>query len=259
MTKTKTKTKITGAKSNKKKTSVVDALKELFVFPRYSYKKHVIRILAGDPGIKNFGYTIIEASNKCFETNNLSSENLQLFLDSIKIIDCGFLTSCLTELRHDNIIPYIEKFHQDNSYLYETNPDYIVMERYQARDLRGPRNEVINFSIASILNKFLLDNDHSHAKLIIPAQWKRYYTLDKENKVKGLDLVYNTWKKDKLLTRTYKLTDHQTDAFLLGVYCLLDIMIQKQKDAPEVRAFIVNHLINQTKFYFKNYYEQTNK
>lgn len=239
---------------------LIDVFKELFVFPKYDYKKDTVTVFAADPGIKNFGYVIIEASNNIVLRDEYLKEDITAFLNSIKIIDCGFLKSCITELRQDNIIPYVQQFHTDNENIFTYPVDYLVLERYQARDLRGPRNEIINFLICSTVHAFMQSKSTvSNARLLIPAQWKRYYTLDKTHQVKGLDLVYDSWKADKQLKRVHKLTDHQTDAFLIGVYFLLDLLFREKKDQPVVREQLVTALIESVADFFRVYFSENNK
>ena len=242
------------------KKPLIDVFKELFVFPKFDYKKDTITVFAADPGIKNFGYAIIEASNNITLRDDHLREDVAAFLNSIKIIDCGFLKSCITELRQDNIIPYVQQFHADNETIFTHPVDYLVLERYQARDLRGPRNEIINFLICSTVHAFMHSKSAvSNARLLIPAQWKRYYTLDKTHQVKGLDLVYASWKADKQLKRVHKLTDHQTDAFLIGVYFLLDLLFREKKDQPAIREQLVTTLIESTADFFRVYFSENNK
>lgn len=246
-------------KSSKK---VLEVIKDLFVFPKYDYNKQKIKIFAGDPGIKNFGYSIFEI-NSSFEVdlNNMekTQHEINTFLQSIQIIECGFLRNCITELRYDNIIPYLQKFHESNANIYSSDPDYLVLERYQARDLRGPRNEVINILISALITKFhCKPNNLRNARLLIPSQWKRFYTLDPTNQNKGLDLIYDKWKKDKYLKRKCKLTDHQTDAFLMGVYYVVDSILKDIKDPKPIRELIVNYLIENTSQYFTDYFSNNN-
>lgn len=244
--------------SKEAKPSLVQSLKDLFVFPRYDYKKNKSIIFAGDPGIKNFAYVIMEAPDTiCKTVEELTPDLVIDFLKEVKILSCGFLKSCLTELRQENIVPYIQKFKWDNRDVFKCNPDYLVLERYQTRDLRGPRNEVINFNISNVINT-LLHSNHPirNTRLLIAAQWKRYFNLDKTGQVKGLDLVYDTWKKDKQLRKTDGLTDHQTDAFLIGVYHLLDLSLESKKENPEIREKVVNYLIANTASYFRNYFKE---
>lgn len=270
--KTKTTTVTSTAKETKKKVKekgskpLLSALKDLFIFPKYDYDKQTITIFAGDPGIKNFGYVIFEASNyidididdRCLDTEELRNElytKLEALMTSISIRRVGFLKNCIADLRFDNLIPYLDYFHRSNKELYDINIDYLVLERYQARDLKGPRNEIINISIASLIAKLSAKPYNvRNARLLIPAQWKRYYTLDKTNNVKGLDLVYDTWKKDKELRKTYQLTDHQTDALLLGIYFLLDLLLGPKKDIPIIKEWLVNYCIKNAANIFRQYF-----
>lgn len=246
----------TGKKLKTKKPTIVQSLKDLFVFPRYDYRKNKSIILACDPGIKNFAYVLIESPDT-IHSKGISKELLLDFLKEIKILECGFLKSCLSELRQDNVIPYITRFKRDNQGIFSCSPDYLVLERYQARDLRGPRNEVINFNICNVINSFLHGNHPvRNTRLFIAAQWKRYFNLDKTNQVKGLDLLFDTWKKDKQLRKTNRLTDHQTDAFLIGVYHILDLLLGDIKDQPEIRETAVKYLIENTADYFRNYFKE---
>ena len=247
----------TPVKKSKKEVSLVQSLKDLFVFPKYDYRKNKSIILSCDPGIKNFAYILIEAPDTLQKQEELTAESVIQFLEQVKILECGFLKSCLTELRQENVIPYIQKFKVDNREVFKCNPDYLVMERYQTRDLRGPRNEVINFNISNVINSLLHSTSPvRNTRLLIAAQWKKFYNLDKTNKVKGLDLVYDTWKKDKQLRKTNGLTDHQTDAFLLGIYHILDLNLSSKKDLPEIREKVVNYLISNCANYFRTYFKE---
>lgn len=239
-----------------KKPTIVQSLKDLFVFPRYDYAKNRSVILACDPGIKNFAYVLLESPDT-LQAKTVTPETLVTFLKDIKILDCGFLKSCLAELRQENVIPYFHRFKRDNAEIFSCSPDYLIMERYQSRDLRGPRNEVINFNICNVIHN-LLDSNHPirNTRLLIAAQWKRYFNLDKTNKVKGLDLMYDTWKKDKQLKRTNGLTDHQTDAFSIGIYHILDTLLSEVKDRPDLREAAVTYLIANTANYFRTYFKE---
>lgn len=236
------------------KPNLVQSFKDLFVFPRYDYQKNTSVILACDPGIKNFAYVLIEAPDTLTTGKPIDKDLVLDFLKQIRIVDCGFLKSCLAELRQDNIVPYLIRFNRDNRDIFRCNPDYLVLERYQSRDLRGPRNEVINFNICNVINNMLHNGSPiRNTRLFIAAQWKRYFNLDKVNKIKGLDLVYDTWKKDKQLRKI--LTDHQTDAFLIGIYHILDLLLAERKDSPEIREAAVEHLIKNTANYFRTYFK----
>lgn len=245
-------TKKLKTKATKKKApSIIQSLKGLFVYPKFDYSKGSLVIFACDPGIKNFAYCLIEVP--AIATTEDRLKDLEAFLDNVRIIECGLFKSCLSEIRQDNLLPYLDRFKKDNAKLFTKEIDHLVLERYQARDLRGPRNEVINFNICNVINNFLAaEYPVRNTRLFIAAQWKRYFNIDKVNKVKGLDLLYDNWKKDKQLRKL--VTDHQTDAFLIGIYFALDNLLGAEKDKPQLREYLVTFLINNTANYFRKHY-----
>lgn len=225
--------------------SIFKTVKSLFVFPKYSYKKDSITILACDPGIQNFAYAFFSLSIPS-ASENFTGHNVVNCLKAIQIRSLGFVESCLSELRYDNIVPYINRFKEDNKDIINCGADYLTLERFQARDLKGPRNEVINFNMSTLINAML----HTacpvrNVKLVIPAQWKRYLTYKKnEEEVTGLDKIYAALAADKSLKKVVK--PHHVDSLLIGIYLYLSLILGSKKDEEEFKIPVVEYLVDET-------------
>jgi hypothetical protein len=245
------------AKKSKPLLATLKAVTDLLVIAKYNYKKDSVVFFCGDPGIKNFGYVIVKTPRFTLNVDEANNEQvlayIMNFLADVKLTHVGFLQQTLTEVKQGNIIPHIQDFREKNSTVFNTPVDHVVMERYQARGFKGPSNEIINLNLSLTVNNFL-NKQVSSARLLIPAQWKRYYNLLDKPEGKGLDILYDAWKNDKQLKRNCKLTEHQTDAFLLGIYAILDMYLKERKDLKQIRQAVVGYLLTKTPQYFRVFY-----
>lgn len=230
--------------------SIFKTFKNLFVFPKYAYKKDAVTILSCDPGISNFAYILFSIPVPCISDNPVAE--IINCLKNVQTHRFGFIESCLSELRQDNLAPYINKFREDNKELFSHSSDYLVLERFQARALKGPRNEVINFNICNLINSMLTsENPVRHVRLFIPSQWKRYLTYKKDDQeIEGLQIIYDTLSADKSLKRVLK--DHHVDSFLIGAYFYLTLILGARKDEVEFKVPLVEFLVANTIPYLKS-------
>jgi hypothetical protein len=231
--------------------SIFKGVKKFFVFPKYSYKKDTVTVLACDPGIQNFAYSFFSLPVPS-ASNTFSGADIVNCLKVIQIRSLGFIESCLSELRHEDITPYISRFKEDNKDIINCGADYLTLERFQARDLKGPRNEVINFNIATLVNLVLqAPFPVRSVKLVIPSQWKRFLTYKKEGQeIIGLDKIYETLSLDKSLKKVIK--PHHVDSFLIGIYFYLSLVLGSKKDEEEFKVPVVEYLIEETINTLKN-------
>ena len=210
-------------------------LKQSYVKDRYTF-------LSCDPGISNFAFVIfsISAESALKPLLKEGDGGIQLVEETFKSVtieEFGFLKNPLLDLKHHNIFPIVETLLKGNKNLKKHNPDYVVLERFQARGVtRGPVNEIINYHIAFILADLLEDSSFTKSKrvgrLLIPAQWKRYYALDKENSF--LEELYG---KLKLESKDFKkeVKVHHIDSLMLGLYLYLDTFFPAVKDLQEFK------------------------
>ena len=196
--------------------------------------------LSCDPGISNFAYTVFKIS---YPDKNLPIlERVLQIYDSLEILDYSFIQTPITELKYPNIIPRVDSFIQDNLQLRNYEPDYIVLERFQARGItRGPANEIINYHIALVLSLFSSeqgkDTSIKAGRLLIPAQWKRYYTISKGDSF--LETKYGELKlQDKLYKKKVKI--HHLDSLFMGLFFYLDLYVE-DKDTVEFKQELFKH------------------
>lgn len=91
-----------------------------------------------------------------------------------------------------------------NRLLDEYKPHEIVIERFQARGLKGSTIEAVSIMIGMIY--ILAKNKNIKVRLITAAQWK-----NRVNTIVNLDTLYGQTKK-------LGFSPHETDASCMGIY-----------------------------------------
>ncbi len=160
-----------------------------------------IKILSMDPGVSNFGYSLIEwvKTKKCEKTKLLNYGQLDYTIKSLKIKDIKEDTKCFRK----DVISLIKE-----SNLEET--DIIFIERYMTRSNSkvGINSEITNIMIGIILEisyKLKLN-----VVLEPSVTWKSYYKR-----------VYGTNNITKLFpskNRKKPISPHTREAIAMGCY-----------------------------------------
>jgi hypothetical protein len=150
-----------------------------------------MKILALDPGKVNFGYSILEANKR----------------GHFKVLKNGTLKDTIQDLKLNLYESVIMFENEVDTLIAEFNVTHIVGERFVSRGLLGSLSEYVNIMLGICAAKSSVN-----FMLIIPATWKNQLK-------KKLDL--------ELLYRELKVTKHEIDAVMIGVY-YVDLMCNKQ-------------------------------
>lgn len=169
-----------------------------------------MRILCLDPGSRNFGYCVIEIDENGFQ-----------YLEIGQILKTIVNLTALPAYRKgpkrkkkiakedrpfdppvQDMLPQFRKVLM--AILKDWNPDEIVVERFQARGLKGSTIEAVSIMIGIILLQGYLRK--IKVRLITAAQWKNVV-----NKHVILDTLYSHTQLDGF-------TPHETDASCMGLY-----------------------------------------
>lgn len=151
-------------------------------------------ILAGDPGTKNFGLSVIKYKNGD--------------LDYPEILFCNFFKSPIQELKNETFnIQLLALNAEIQAIIEEFKPNFIVLERFQGRGIRGSLAEKVSMSVMGIAEMGNLSNIKT--RLITASQWKNFFN---KNKFRKLVDVYSHAKS------LYKLEPHLIDATFIGMY-----------------------------------------
>jgi len=174
-------------------------------FPRqfkYNLRKKVdlskldgVTIIGLDPGSKNFGVFV----GKLYGTDRLQR---------IKVLHSSMLQHTIHDLKTETLDRTIERFLDELGYLYDKyRPDIVVVERFQARGIKGSINETVNMMIGMILMQAL----QAYCEVIpvvkpcTPASWKV-----KIKKSINLEVLYKEAKAVGILP-------HQIDSAMLAI------------------------------------------
>ncbi len=140
------------------------------------------RVLSFDPGIKNFGYAVLD-------------------VESIKTLEVGKIQNRVEDFK-DSLILQVQSFSNEITDIIDKySIDAIVAERFVPRGhLKGTSTENVSFMLGIIATMRPLT-------LILASQWKNW--LNRKNK-ELLDTLYVTVKG--------QLETHEIDAILIGAY-----------------------------------------
>jgi Holliday junction resolvasome RuvABC endonuclease subunit len=161
-------------------------------------RKHDWRILACDPGTRNFGIACVGVRDGKIDVIASS-----LLTNPITVLTAGYLEQrrkYTAELRK-----WIE--------LYK--PDAYIAERFQTRGNGGPTIELV-----STMNALLPVLKQKPFKYVVASQWKNAFNKRFDNQLKSM--------YDDCLT-----TPHQLDAALIGCYGLELALQTELKYSPE--------------------------
>lgn len=147
-----------------------------------------IRILAHDPGFRNYGWCCIDFS-----------AGPKTVRPKIVVRECSQLQDMATEMKtrlREQLLSYLAEI---QTHWIRHRPQYFIAERYMTRGIKGMTVEVINVMLGSLVSRVKVPH------VLVPAsQWK--------NEVKrwGIDL-------DAVYAQTW-ITPHQIDACFMGLY-----------------------------------------
>ena len=164
------------------------------------------RVLAFDPGLKNFGV--------CFIANN-------------QVKFGYYLTSPITEIKQATFIEVIQKFTSEITELLDaTRPDILVVERFMARQFSAKIIELVATMIGILIH--MCGVRGIRIDVIPSAQWK-----SSVKHIGDLDKLYY------LAKTKYNLAPHVIDAMCMGRYILSD-----NKFTPRDKVWIRNNIGN---------------
>lgn len=152
-----------------------------------------MRILALDPGVKNFAFAIIDDADD------------QVYDEPTGLIPEDYLVNPSTLYADDRFCDYI------NHMIENIQPDVIVAERYQYRGSSSVDSECINQMLGKI--SVLARIRSVKFVLLTPVQWKSHY-----RKVLGLRKGEKFNSKQSARLAPSVLNEHERDALLLGRY-----------------------------------------
>lgn len=155
-----------------------------------------IVILANDPGTANYGFCVIRA------TIHGSRPNVRL---EFAVLEHGLVRNTLrtlknTRLLREELALYMSAMRKIKA---KHAPVVWVAERYMTRGIKGVTIELVSVMIGSMLGRY---HKQMRFRLIIAAEWK-----NQVNKLGDLKEFYKAM-------RPYKITPHQVDACLIGIY-----------------------------------------
>ena len=139
-----------------------------------------MNILSIDPGIQNFGYSVIN-------------------IETGKVIACKKLTNPINKF---NDKEQLNRFNKEiNSIINTYSIKEITAERFLVRSqhLKGISTELVSFMLGILSTK-------RYIRLVIAAQWKNWINSNDKELLNTLYILYN------------HLETHQIDAVLIGYY-----------------------------------------
>lgn len=148
-------------------------------------------IMCHDPGTTSYGYSIIRASSV--------SRGLKPDV-KIKVLTNGLCQNLVKELKSGRVLRTTLEAHNQWARKLEKKfkVQFVAAERYMARGGKGPTIEAVNMMLGKLIHWDM------PCKVIPASQWK--------NAVRRANVELDTWYK------WAKVTPHQLDACLIGVY-----------------------------------------
>lgn len=148
-----------------------------------------VRVLSFDPGVSNFAWSVVEVRRPF----------------AAKVVASGMLYNTVKTFS-DDLQRDVADFLSEVTSLFTTyKPDHFIMERFQARGMKGTTIELVNLMLGAFLS-WLTERQFSfkhRVKLITASQWK------------------NEWNRNSDLDKIYKRTSvvpHQVDAVGIALY-----------------------------------------
>lgn len=148
-------------------------------------RKHDWRILACDPGTRNFGIACIGVVN-----------------GKIDVVANSLLTNPITVLTEGHLAQRARYVAELRRWISIYKPDAFIAERFQTRGNGGPTIELV-----STMNALLTAIKKKPFKYVVASQWKNAFNRRFDDQLKAM--------YEDCLT-----TPHQLDASLIGCYGL---------------------------------------
>jgi len=150
-----------------------------------------MKVLAMDPGVKNYAYSVIT--------------------DKPDIIFTGHLNNPLQSIKQNELRSNICDYKRDIRNLFKkinfTKGDIIAIERYQSRGHKNLQIELVNIMIGVIAGKIIVEKHENYSLfLITPSTWKNFI----KNK-------YGTNEMTKIITDK-NLSPHIKDTIGIATY-----------------------------------------
>lgn len=161
-------------------------------------RKHDWRILACDPGTRNFGIACVGVKN-----------------GKIDVIASSLLTNPITVLTADHERQRKLFVAELRNWIHLYEPDAYIAERFQTRGNGGPTIELV-----TAMNTILTVIKRKPYKYVVASQWKNAFNRRFDDQLKSM--------YDDCLT-----TPHQLDAVLIGCYGLELALQTELKYSPE--------------------------
>lgn len=165
------------------------------------------RVLAGDPGTKNFALSVIE-----YNEGKLTVVGTKMVAHPFRDLSSRAAAADLWKFTRE-IKRIIDQYKIDALYF----------ERFQVRGSNATAIEGINVMLGSVL--MLAFRLKLLARLITASTWKNNFNRNNEAQTK-LDELY---KEFKLTSKFSPKAIHEFDASLIGVYCIYDTLVQSRK------------------------------
>jgi hypothetical protein len=170
-------------------------------------------IAAFDPGVKNFGVAVVDPHTLKIIAHWLNPHTVQTLGDDKRIQITGY-----------------KKFLRDMKRKHGCT--HMIAERFQVRgSLHGISTEAVSFMLGIAETNF-----PNKTRFVIASQWKTAYNRN------GLDLkaLYK-----ELWQKPYRITPHQIDASLIGMWIACRLRKVKLPGVHIIRAQIKQAHINQ--------------
>lgn len=186
-------------------------------------KINKIIILSLDPGVVNFGYSVLEIK-KPF---------------SIRIHISGMLCNTIYDLTQDTLEQNILFSNEINSIIKKYNIEAICIERYQSRGMGGSTIESVNQMIGCIYRIYTSTYRKRKCLLFkqpVPSQWKNFLNRHGKIKLEDFYLMVNC-------------LPHQIDSVLLGIYYGGLLFNNKpSKTALKINKYLAKQIERTSKF-----------
>lgn len=152
-------------------------------------------VLANDPGTRSYGFAVIEA-------RSVGGANPRL---EFKVLEHGLVENTIRGLKDGQETKSESRSYMRvmNELIQEYSPNLWAAERFSTRGIKGMTIELVCLMLGVVLGRF----NHLAFRYVIAAQWK-----NEANKAGDLKEFYKAFRKEKI-------TPHQVDACMIGIYC----------------------------------------